>query len=49
MFENDYKHLMELEQDHSQALKQEEKDPKLYLLLWLSPKIDRFIQIFTAF
>ncbi len=44
MFENDYKHLMELEQDHNQALKQEEKDPKLYLLLLLLPRIDRIIQ-----
>ncbi len=38
MFENDYRHFLELGQDHNQAIKQEEKDPKLYLQLLLLPR-----------
>ncbi len=48
MFENDYKHSMELQQDHNQASKQEEIDPMLYLRLLQLPKIDSFIQIYTV-
>jgi hypothetical protein len=40
---------MKLEKDHNQALKQKEKDPKLYLLQLLSPKTDQFILYLKIF
>ncbi len=43
------KQLMKLEKDHNQALKQKEKDPKLYLLQLLSPKTDQFILYLKIF